>query len=157
MDKSRLYDRNLKKKAQTSVEFAALVAFAMLMLIILLAVFQENVDNIQREQDWKKVSEVYNIISTEIILARTTYANYSREFYLPAEIQGTPITIDCPYDSEINISFNDKKYVFFFNETITGCDDEVDAGKYVKIKKMDMPGFENVRDSLVFGDKNIRR
>ncbi|MCF7866099.1 hypothetical protein K9L67_00660 [Candidatus Woesearchaeota archaeon] len=145
------------KKAQTSIEFAILVAFAMMLLVVLLSVFQENVATIQKDQEWTRAQQVYDIIFTEIYLAQSTYTNYTRTFEIPGNIQGSDITIDCINDRDIIINYNEKKFVFFLNRTIPGCEDNLNIG-IVTIKKIPWsndPSGNLIDECIVFGENTL--
>ena len=131
--KSRKGFKNSSKKAQSAIEFISLVAVAMLFFAIFLILLQRNITQNFAEQDDAHVHQVFNIIDSEIKLAQSSPAVYTRSFEIRSDIQGVPFTLTCNNNADIVIDFKDKQYVYFLDQGVTGgCLHVTSGGNTIK-------------------------
>ncbi|MCF7872135.1 hypothetical protein K9L97_03810 [Candidatus Woesearchaeota archaeon] len=127
-----------QKKAQTSVEFVILIGFGMLLLIILLNMFLQNMANVTKQKEESRSQEIFNLIKTEIDLAYSTRANYTRTFKIPTQISGSDIQVRCIDNQDILITINERTHYFLLQNITEGCTQNLKPGS-VTIKKEHIP------------------
>jgi hypothetical protein len=84
------------KRAQTAIEFVALVAFILFFFVIFFLTIQENLSDRLREKRTLAIRELALNVQNELNLALQTSDGYYREFKIPDKISNL--------DYEINIT-----------------------------------------------------
>ena len=121
-----VFNSTLKRKGQSSVEFAILISFTLLVASVLFAVMQGNILDAQKTRDEVRVQQVMRIIENEIVLARASSigseGNYSRDFFLPMQLYGHNYEIEGDSSGpggfmDVVIRFKGEEYVYLMPET----------------------------------------
>ncbi|MFT4260822.1 MAG: hypothetical protein ACMXX9_00125 [Candidatus Woesearchaeota archaeon] len=108
------------KKAQSSIEFMILIGFAMIVVSVTLALISSDAERRFTAQNEAAVQELFDVIETEINLARISPAIYTREFFLPQVLQGQNYSISLADQIELVVNFNNNTYVHFLNQSVSG-------------------------------------
>lgn len=115
--------RIISKKAQSAIEFTALVAFLLIFMVVVLFVLRNYFHDLNIARDEQKAREYFNIIDQEATLAESSPAIYTRDFYLPRTIDGFDVTLSCKNGWDVVMNYKGKEYVYFFtNMSCTNID-----------------------------------
>ena len=110
------------KKAQSSVEFITLIGFAIAGFAILLMAFEGQMVNTERNIEFTRTEEVFNIIQEEIRFAYNSPYNYKRSFELPPSINNEDYTISFDDGVEVALTVKGNDYVYFLSHEVGGED-----------------------------------
>jgi len=81
------------KQAQSSIEFAILVGFMIVMFTIFFVIIQQNYSSKLSQRQDRLVKEIGESVKSEIDLAFHSIDGYRREFSLPKSVYGTDYDI----------------------------------------------------------------
>ncbi len=126
-------------KAQSSVEFAMITSFMILIMTVFLGLSTQRLASIQDQNNYALLEDLANYIKTEIELGNSAYDGYSRTFDLPLRLSGHSyeITIN-PYTgtdlnhSEILVEYSDfdQEFSVLLPQNLTG---EIDVEESLKV------------------------
>lgn len=101
---------NLKiRKSQSAVEFVILVGFVLFFFTVFFLAIQGNMSDQLKQKKDMEIKEVALTVQDEINLALSASDGYSREFQIPANINGQEYTISLNGDM-VYIRTNDGKH-----------------------------------------------
>lgn len=115
---------NIGSKGQSSIEFAVLTAFSMLVFILIITLFNSNLEDINREKFNSRADDIYQIVSSEIRYAYESPANYSRTFSIPSSVDGFLVDLKCEDVSsgqDLIIDISNVQRVYFLENRIDRC------------------------------------
>ncbi|MBU1198310.1 MAG: pilus assembly protein [Nanoarchaeota archaeon] len=114
-----------KKKGQSSVEFVLIASVMFLVFLGMFAVIQGRLTGAYKNRLYNSMTELSNVVATEIRLAGSFNDYYSREFYIPYVVSGYEYSISLQNQNEIVISSEDLSYVLFLDINVSG---DIDKG-----------------------------
>ena len=107
-------------KAQFSIEFAVLIAFMFLIFVAFIGVITSKVVESKENERLKIAEDIAALAKNEIELAKIASNGYSRNFDLPARIEGDSYSIEVIGNRELVVNYIDKEHVSFLQEKICG-------------------------------------
>jgi hypothetical protein len=111
------------RKGQFALEFVILVSFALFFTAMFLVVIQKSFTEARQEKNEEQINQIMRIIDTEIMLAESSPAGYTRKFYLPTNIDGKYYELFSTDGVDIVFKYEDTTYVFYLVNTSLGEDD----------------------------------
>jgi hypothetical protein len=109
-----------KTKAQFAIEFIVLIAFMFLVFVGFIAVITSKIIEAKENERQKIAEDIATLARNEIYLAKSASNGYSRNFKLPAKVEGNSYTIVIIDDRELVVDYIDKEYVSFLPEDVEG-------------------------------------
>ena len=110
----------MPKKSQFSIEFAVLIAFMFLIFVAFIGVITSKVVESKENERLKIAEDIATLAKNEIELAKTASNGYSRNFDLPARIEGDSYSIEVIGNRELVVNYIDKEHVSFLQEKVCG-------------------------------------
>ena len=110
----------MPKKSQFSIEFTVLIAFMFLIFVAFIAVITSKVSESKESERLKIAEDIAALAKNEIELAKSASDGYSRNFDLPARIEGGSYSIEVIDNRELVVDYIDKEHVSFLQEKICG-------------------------------------
>ena len=117
---------------QGSIEFAIIIGVLLVIIIMFIVVIQKQSAKSSTERIQVQVKDFANIISNEIVNAKASPGSYSREFFIPEQIQGMNYSIALDNGSEITVTIQDNDYVIFLDNNVVG---DIKKGNHLIEKK----------------------
>lgn len=108
------------KKAQSSIEFMFLLGFSIIIVTTIIALVGIEAEKRAFIQNEMLVQELFELVDTEINLARISPAIYTRTFFIPHLLDGREYSLSIEDNRDIVVNFNNELYVFFLNQTVSG-------------------------------------
>ena len=109
-----------KKKAQAAIEFAILLGFVLIGVSSLFVLLASTLERYDQNRDEAIIEQIINVVETEIFFARSAEGEFSREFFLPYNLQGISYTITFRDTRELLIRYKGIERVHFFTEDVIG-------------------------------------
>lgn len=109
-----------KAKAQFAIEFVILIAFMLLIFLGFIAVITSKILEAKENERQKIAEDIAALAKNEIDLAKSAADGYSRNFNLPAKVEGNSYTIKLIDNREIAVNYLDKEHVLFLPEKVCG-------------------------------------
>lgn len=110
----------MPSKSQFSIEFAVLIAFMFLIFVVFIAVITSKVAESEENKRLRIAEDMATVVKNEIELAKSASNGYSRNFDLPARIEGDSYSIEVIGNRELVVDYIDKEHVSFLQEKICG-------------------------------------
>ena len=110
----------MSPKAQFSIEFAVLIAFMFLIFVAFIGVITSKVVESKENERLKIAEDIAALAKNEMELAKSASDGYSRNFDLPARIEGDSYSIEVIANRELVVNYIDKEHVSFLQEKICG-------------------------------------
>lgn len=109
-----------KTKAQFAIEFIVLIAFMFLIFVGFIAVITSKIIEAKENERQGIAEDIAALARNEIDLAKSVSNGYSRDFKLPAKVEGNIYTIEIIGNRELVVNYIDKEYVSFLPENVEG-------------------------------------
>lgn len=106
-------------KAQVAFEFLFLVVFTIISASALVVALANQAESVYDSYDKSRVEQIKNIVQSEINLALSSPAIYTREFNLPHRIDNGAYEIDVYDDVELLITYKSQENIFFLSGNTT--------------------------------------
>jgi hypothetical protein len=127
------------KKGQFALEFVILISFTIFFTAIFLTVIQKSYADAQIIKQEEQVNQIMRIIYNEVSLAESSPSGYTREFYIPTNINGANYNLYSTDGVDVVFDYGGLTYVFFLaNSTLDP--DHCGAGNCLL-----KPGYNTVR------------
>jgi len=102
------------------MEFVILISFMMMAFVAVFTVVQTKTLDMRNEQTQRQIIGLANVIKSEVEMSYTVLDGYQRTFFLQDFVNGEPYDIQLVDNSEIEITYRDKKYYAFLIANISG-------------------------------------
>ncbi len=109
-----------KTNAQFAIEFIVLLAFMFLVFLGFTAVITTQILDAKESERQEIAEDVATLVKNEIELAKSVSDGYTRNFKLPARINGNSYNIEIIDNRELVVNYLDKEYVLFLPDKICG-------------------------------------
>ena len=112
-----------KKKSQGSVEFLILTAVLLAFFLFVFLIFSLKLIDVSKIRNEDMAEDLYNIVNTEVILAKGNLEGYSREFILPETMNGLNYTVEfinVTNATELRVTVEEYEEYFVLAEQVSG-------------------------------------
>lgn len=110
--------KKLYKKAQSSIEFMVLVTFMMIIFTIFAMFIYSQISQTNTLRNREYVNQIKSIVFSELEIAESMTANYTKEFILPSYVDGNEYTINLTDGAELLINFRKQEYIYFLSKDV---------------------------------------
>jgi hypothetical protein len=131
---------------QSSFEFIIIIAALLMMVLVSFSVINGRISSINMDHQSDLLSELGNILRSEIGIAKAVHGDYYREFVLPTAVEGINYSASLRNESDIELKTDSAKYIIFLEGNVTGS---LSGGKNV-IRKVGDTIYLNTEPVLPF-------
>lgn len=107
-------------KSQSATEFIVLASFMLLVILAFVAVASSKMLDAREEANRKIAEDIAGIAYREINTAKSVNDGYTRNFSLPAAVNGVNYTITITDNRELTVNYLGYEYLEFLPSNVTG-------------------------------------
>jgi len=108
------------RESQSATEFIVLASFMLLVILAFVAVTSSKLLDAKEEANKKIAEDIAAIAYKEIETAKLVKDGYTRNFLLPAAVNGVPYSINITDNVELSVSYLGYEYLKFLPSNVTG-------------------------------------
>ena len=114
-----------RRKGQITLDFTMISVFMLILFASLFVGLQGQMYNLRDRESLQKMSQVANIVTTEVLLASQVGPGYNRDFYVPTTFQGGSYSIYIDDGLDLVLQYQGLEYITFLDAQVQG---NVDKG-----------------------------
>lgn len=95
-----------------------LVTFMMIIFTIFAMFIYSQISQTNTLRNREYVNQIKSIVFSELEIAESMTANYTKEFILPSYVDGNEYTINLTDGAELLINFRKQEYIYFLSKDV---------------------------------------
>ena len=103
------------KRAQVTIEFTLIIVFMMLLMSTLFVALEARMVVTKDSRNLRTLSEVANLVVTEVNLANKLGHGYKRDIFIPQTLNGQNYSLEIMQGVDLVVSYENLEYVTFLD------------------------------------------